>query len=487
MKTEREKLTGKRKSIAARWFVNSFSVIALIMLIVTVGIYYTAKSYYYNMVSQFLSSNASIIVEVITRFYETSPSGYTNEVREAVEYFDKKNVMELMAIDSQGNIQISSSGFSIENEDEMPDYVDAMTNESGIGEYIGTLDRSSVKEKYMAVSVRIDAEKSEYSAIRVMSSLEKVDERLFGLIAMSLAVSVFILLLVLFMGLYFVTSILSPIREMSKSAKKLAKGDFSERIEIKKNDEIGDLCQTFNNMANELANSERIKNDFISSVSHELRTPLTAIKGWSETIMEMKDPEMLSKGMRVITTETERLSSMVEELLDFSRIQNKRLLLQRTNMDILAELADAVLICTERALKNNTVITYLEPDGVAMIYGDKNRLRQVFLNILDNAIKYTGADGLINVEAHLKSGSVEIKVSDNGCGISEADLPKVKTRFYKANNTIRGSGIGLAVADELVGLHGGTLDIESKLGEGTTVIVELPTIQKIENKIKDKT
>ncbi len=482
MKNKKEQAKGRRRSIAVRWFVNSFSVIAVLMLIVTVGIYYTAKSYYYNTVSQFLSSNANIIAEVITRFYETSPSGYVNEVREAVEYFDKKNVMELMAIDGEGSIRISSSGFSIENEDEMPDYIAAMESDSGIGEYIGTLNRSSVKEKYMAVSVRIDAEKSEYSAIRVMSSLEKVDERLFDLIAMSLAVSVFILILVLFMGLYFVTSILSPIREMSKSAQKLAKGDFSERIKIKKNDEIGDLCRTFNNMANELANSERIKNDFISSVSHELRTPLTAIKGWSETIMEMKDPEMLAKGMRVITTETERLSSMVEELLDFSRIQNKRLLLQRTNMDILAELADAVLICTERALKNNTVITYLDPDGVAMIYGDKNRLRQVFLNILDNAIKYTGENGLINVEAQLKSGSVEIRISDNGCGISEEDLPKVKTRFYKANNTIRGSGIGLAVADELVGLHGGTLDIESKLGEGTTVIVKLPTIQKIENK-----
>ena len=479
---KKEQLNGRRRSIAARWFVNSFSVIAVLMLIVTVGIYYTAKSYYYNTVSQFLSSNASIVAEVITRFYESSPSGYADEIREAVEYFDKKNVMELMAIDSEGSIQISSSGFSIENEDEMPDYIDAMESSGGTGEYIGTLERSSVKEKYMAVSVRIDAENSQYSAIRVMSSLEKVDERLFGLIAVSLGVSVFILLLVLLMGLYFVTSILTPIREMSKSAKKLAKGDFSERIVIKKNDEIGDLCRTFNNMANELANSERIKNDFISSVSHELRTPLTAIKGWSETIMEMKDPEMLSKGMRVITTETERLSSMVEELLDFSRIQNKRLLLQRTNMDILAELADAVLICTERARKNGTVITYMEPDGVAMIYGDRNRLKQVFLNILDNAIKYSGADGLINVEAHLKNGSVEIRVSDNGCGISEEDLPKVKTRFYKANNTIRGSGIGLAVADELVGLHGGTLDIESKLGEGTTVIVKLPTLQKIENK-----
>ena len=231
-------------------------------------------------------------------------------------------------------------------------------------------------------------------------------------------------------------------------------------------------------MADELANSEKIKNDFISSVSHELRTPLTAIKGWSETILEMRSAETLIKGMRVITTETERLSSMVEELLDFSRIQNNRLMLQKDNTDILAELADAVLIYTERAAKNGIKINYHEPDGVAMIFGDKNRLRQVFLNIIDNAVKYTGNDGVINVEAVLKENSVEIRVSDNGCGISADDLPKVKNRFYKANNTVRGSGIGLAVADELTGLHSGKLEIESEIGKGTTVTIILPTIQK---------
>ena len=275
------------------------------------------------------------------------------------------------------------------------------------------------------------------------------------------------MVLVLIIGLYFVKSIISPIRKMVGSAKKLAKGDFSEHIDYDREDEIGELCKSFNYMADELANSEKIKNDFISSVSHELRTPLTAIKGWSETILEMRNAETLIKGMRVITTETERLSSMVEELLDFSRIQNNRLMLQKDNIDILAELADAVLIYTERAAKNGIVINYHEPEGVAMIFGDKNRLRQVFLNIIDNAVKYSG-----------NGGAVEIKISDSGCGISEEDLPKVKNRFYKANNTVRGSGIGLAVADELVSLHSGKLEIESKLGEGTTVTITLPTIQK---------
>lgn len=473
-------MAAKRKSIATRWFINSFGIIAVIVLAVTVGVYFFTRNYYYNSVSQYLRSEANVIWGVLTRFYENSASDYSEEIRSTVEHFEKKDIMELMAIDSRGNIAISSSGFSPDAEQEMPDYIEAVNSPDGIGEYVGSLNRSSVTEKYMAVSVMLSLDPSNrgYSAIRVMTSLEGVERQLMRLSLITAAVGAFVLVLVLIMGFYFIKSIIIPVRKMVGSARQLAKGNFSEHISFERDDEIGELCKAFNYMAEELANSEKIKNDFISSVSHELRTPLTAIKGWSETILEMKDAETLIKGMRVITTETERLSAMVEELLDFSRIQNNRLMLQKANTDILAELADAVLIYTERAAKNNIIINYHEPDGVAMIFGDKNRLRQVFLNIIDNAVKYIEKDGVVNVDAVLKENSVEIKIADNGCGISKEDLPKVKNRFYKANNTVRGSGIGLAVADELVSLHSGKLEIESVQGEGTTVTITLPTIQK---------
>ena len=481
-------MTSKRKSIATRWFINSFGIIAVIMLVVIVGVYFFARSYYYNSVSRYLRSEANVICGVLTRFYENSSADYSKELRSTVEHFDKKSLMELMAIDKSGNITISSSGFSPDAEQEMPDYTEALNSPDGIGEYVGSFNRSSANERYMAVSVLIggDINGENHGAIRVMTSLEGVDSHIVALSVGTALIGAFVLVLVLIIGLYFVRSIISPIRKMVTSAKKMAKGDFSEHIDFKRNDEIGELCIAFNYMADELANSEEIKNDFISSVSHELRTPLTAIKGWSETMLEMRDTETITKGMRVITTETERLSSMVEELLDFSRIQNKRLILQKDNIDILAELADAVLIYTERAAKNGVIINYHEPEGVTMIFGDKNRLRQVFINVIDNAVKYTGNDGVVNVEAAIKENYVEIKVSDNGCGISEEDLPKVKNRFYKANNTVRGSGIGLAVADELVALHSGKLEIESKLGEGTTVTITLPTIQKKADKDAEK-
>ena len=229
-------------------------------------------------------------------------------------------------------------------------------------------------------------------------------------------------------------------------------------------------------MADELSAAEAMKNDFISSVSHELRTPLTAIKGWAETMMldDGSSHETMKKGIGVIVSETERLSQMVEELLDFSRMQNGHFTLHCENMDILAELGDAVLIYGDKARRENIKIIYSEPEMLPIVYGDKNRIRQVFVNIIDNAVKYSSPGDTVTIEAEESEESVRIIVADTGCGIKESDLSKVKTKFFKANHTRRGSGIGLAVADEIVSMHGGSLDIKSREGIGTTVTITIP-------------
>jgi signal transduction histidine kinase len=225
-----------------------------------------------------------------------------------------------------------------------------------------------------------------------------------------------------------------------------------------------------------------MKNDFISSVSHELRTPLTAIKGWSETIVAAgeNDPDTLKKGMRVIMSETDRLSLMVEELLDFSRMQSGRLKLIFEKIDLLAELEEAVLMYTEKARREGIALEYDEQIESAVVIADKNRMRQVFINIIDNAIKYSDSGGNVHVLATEAEGFFVIEVADSGCGISAADLPRIKQKFYKANLTRRGSGIGLAVADEIVTSHYGTLDVTSTEGVGTTVCIRIPNVKKYE-------
>ena len=190
------------------------------------------------------------------------------------------------------------------------------------------------------------------------------------------------------------------------------------------------------------------------------------------------DAETMQKGMHVIVNETERLSRMVEELLDFSRMQSGKLTLQPMPMDILAELGDAVLIYTEKAKREHIRMIYHEPEMLPFVYGDKNRIRQVFINVIDNALKYSNPGGLVTVSAEAIGNQIQVRISDNGVGISAADLPRVKTKFFKANHTRRGSGIGLAVANEIITMHHGRLDIQSELGVGTAVIITLPAMKE---------
>jgi signal transduction histidine kinase len=157
-------------------------------------------------------------------------------------------------------------------------------------------------------------------------------------------------------------------------------------------------------------------------------------------------------------------------------MQGGRFYLNKENMDLFAELTDAVIIYSEKARLENKTILYDEPQSVVTIYGDRNRIRQVFINIIDNAIKYSAEGGQIAVSVIIDKDEVTIAVEDDGCGIAENDLAKIKTKFFKANNTVRGSGIGLAVADEIVTSHGGKLEIKSELGKYTRAEITLPMV-----------
>ncbi len=478
-----KRLKTSRKSITGRWIVNNIGIVILIMLVLETFFIYAVQNYYYNSARQYMTSKLNAVTSVLSRYSSDSSKNFSAEVRNMVESFADKDKMELMAINSKGKIILTSSGFSPDNQEDMPDVTQAMETESN-SQFVG---RQLNGEKIMAISYPISSLDGEYSILRVVISMSAIDEHITSLIFMVTLACLAVLMLLMFSGFYFVDSIVKPIQQISLTAAKFAKGDFSERIINDSHDEIGDLCIAINHMADELSSAETMKNEFISSVSHELRTPLTAIKGWAETLSMADDPETTSKGIRVIVNETERLSQMVEELLDFSRIQNGRFDMQKSTMDILAELEEAVLIYGEKAKQENIEIIYNAPEMLPFVMGDKNRLRQVFINIVDNAIKYSNPNGRVTVEATADDDVdfIQIVVADNGCGIKKADLPRVKTKFFKANHTRRGSGIGLAVADEIISMHGGTLTLMSEENIGTTVVIRLPAVSSEEQKTNE--
>ena len=403
-----------------------------------------------------------------------TPDFAVASLRRLVEDYEYKDRSELMAIDGEKRVIITSSGFEPEKDQEMPDYDRAYSSQTGVGEFIGYVG----SEKVMAVTVMSRIISDDLSAMRYVVSLTRIDQQIRTLILFACLLGLAIILFVLYSSLYFINSIIIPIGEVGQTAKQIAQGDFDVRLTPEKDDEIGELCASINNMAEELSNAEQVKNDFISSVSHELRTPLTAIRGWGETLMGMgsaPDPETFQKGMYVIMDETERLSSMVEELLDFSRMEDGRFTLRVEQVDLQAEFEDAIFTYQELFRQEGIELAYDMGEGdLPLIPGDPERLKQVFCNVLDNAAKHGGAGGRIEAAVSVQGDQAVLTVRDHGPGIPAEELPFVKQKFYKGSSKARGSGIGLAVCEEIVQLHNGSFHIANAEGGGAIVTICLP-------------
>ncbi len=461
------------RGITRRWLVNGLGVFAVILLLLETAFFFAFRAYVYGEAKNALYVRASAQAVLLERYTITTPFDFEENAGELVESFTEKETMELQIVDTDAHILMSSSGFSTARSERPADFDAARESDDGIGVWHGKNENG---EKVMALSAMVYRDDgTAVGAMRYVVSLSLVDRYIVYISLVVVLVGIAILFLMVLSGSYFINSIVSPVTELGIAARRIALGDYESRIEKKYNDEIGELCDTINYMAGEIAATEQVKNDFISSVSHELRTPLTAIKGWSETLQQPgADAELTQKGLEVIAAEAERLSGIVEELLDFSRMQGGRMKLNFDRVDVLAELQEAVFLFRDRAHRAGVALQYVEAAHLPPITADRDRLKQVFINILDNAVKYSDAGGRVRIEAAVMHEYVQVVISDSGIGIAPEDLPNVKSKFYKADKTRPGSGIGLALADEIVRRHGGWLDIDSTLGVGTTVSVMLP-------------
>lgn len=464
-----------KKGITTRWVLNTLCVIIIVLLAIIIVAAALFREQYYESVRVTLDSRAtSVVTSYFSLYTESSEDVFNQRAKEFVEDFSDKSIMEVWVIDRNGRVVVSSSGFSVENE-KYPDYINAKLSETGKATWVGNM---SSGEKVMTLTYMLPFEGGRTTgAVRYIISLSDVDSQIINIIILLSLLCIVIIAFVTVSGLFFVRSIVNPVKVINETAIKIAEGDLNARVEGHEyDDEIGQLCETINNMAREIKETDRLKNEFISTVSHELRTPLTAIKGWGETILEdpIKDETLTKKGLGVIINESERLTKLVEELLDFSRMENGSLTMRMSSIDVLAELDEAVLVFKERSMREGIELHYSVPEFPAPMSGDPNRIKQVFVNILDNSFKYTKAGGAVNVSAELTRQTVKIIIADNGCGIPETDLDHITEKFYKANNSVRGSGIGLAVVNEIVSRHNGTLTISSIENMGTTVTVEFP-------------
>ncbi|WP_294497014.1 HAMP domain-containing sensor histidine kinase [uncultured Gemmiger sp.] len=473
-----KKATGMTSSITRRWLRGGLLITMVLVILAEALFLYSTYEDLYGGVQQAILSRFSTIEGQLRA---TGSAGEASEVsasrsqalRRTVEQFDEKDKFEFMLLDPSGAVLTTASGTFSQELMAGTDVYEAMTGASGSG--ISTF-RTSGGERVMAITVLVPYAADGITAMRLVTSLTLVDRQMMQFTLISVGIAAVVLGVALWSGLFFIRSIVLPLGRVEALATRIAAGDLTVRLpDNRYNDEIGRLCATINQMAGALAETERMKNDFISSVSHELRTPLTSIKGWVETITARGggDPEIARRGMAIISAETDRLYAMVEDLLDFSRLQNG-VKLDCQVLDLVAEATDAALFVEPRMQKENLRLIYEEPPEPYPVWADPARLRQVFVNILDNAIKYSRPGGSVTLLLSRTASTVTAAVRDEGKGIAPEDLDKVRLKFFKGKNAVRGSGIGLAVVDEIVTALGGTLDIQSTLGEGTTVSVTLP-------------
>ncbi|WP_088187481.1 HAMP domain-containing sensor histidine kinase [Desulfosporosinus sp. FKA] len=456
------------RGIRARLTANFMIVIIITVTILELLLIYTVRRNYYGSLEGSLTNQIKISADLYAKYF--SDTSLKENVLYNVDAFWNQSNAEVEIVDKDGNIVMDSQGTIPSEKAAYNDIKDALMGKTG--KWIGTLSG----QKVMAVAYPLKAKDQIVGALRFISSLSAVDEDIQNTAVIFIAIGVVVVVIVGLISIFLANTIIVPLQEVTEAAQEMAAGNFQARSKKTHQDEIGKLSDTLNYMADEIVKKEQLKNDFISSVSHELRTPLTSIMGWAITLQneQFQHKDMLNDGLGIIAKESERLTHMVEELLDFSKFISGRIKLQNgeINLGNLMEYIHKQL--TPRAVRENVDFSLQYPQNLPLIMSDADRLKQLFINILDNAFNFTSPGGSITFQAKIQEEVIMIIISDNGCGIRADELPMVKEKFYKGKSSCSKNGIGLSICEEIVNLIGGRLEINSVLDQGTDVVIILP-------------
>jgi len=461
------------RGLRERWLFSAALPILLLLVLAVALFSVGVQEYYYNAMRSGLESRARVAAETFSGYGVKSYSEYYRLASYSAETFEEKDTIELQFINPNGRVQVSSYGLTAGT---LPGTSDI---DSAIG---GNMDSFQGRdpqtgEMIMAVSYPLYFNSRVVGVLRYVTSLREAQHRVLMDSLLASAAALVCMVLIAASNAIFINNVVEPVAVVSDAARRISGGSYGILIENHYRDELGELVDNINDMSMKISQAEKIQQEFISSVSHELRTPLTAINGWAETLSA--DPganiEQTKRGLGIIMKESRRLTTMVEELLEFTKMQDGRFTLRVESVDLAGELEDAVYTYFELFRQEGIEVCYTGPDDdIPPIAADSERMKQVFCNVLDNAAKHGGSGKRIDVSAAREGESFVIRVRDYGPGIPEAELPFVKQKFYKGSSKARGSGIGLAVCDEIVRLHGGTFDIANAEGGGAVVTIALP-------------
>ncbi|NOU94571.1 HAMP domain-containing protein [Paenibacillus sp. LMG 31456] len=452
--------------------VGSYLIVILItVLILELFLIFFVRYYYYHNIERIMMNQAELSATFFNQYF--ADEDLEKQSERLLKGFSQHSTAQVQIIGSSGQLLQDSTGLRADvHETAFQDVQEAFSGHTGSWRGYDPLTHEAI----LAVSYPLQANDTIVGVVRFITSLTDTNTTVNQISAIFIAAGLVVVVIVAVLGILVSRTITGPITELKLAAEKMAEGDFTVSVRKRYQDELGTLADILTMMAAKIRRNERLKNDFISSVSHELRTPLTSIKGWAITLKsDSEDGKVdLMEGLDIIEAESDRLTRLVDELLDFSKIDNGRLMLSCAPLQIGDLLHHIGKQLAPRAARQGISLEVQTDAPLPLLQADENRLKQVLINLIDNALKFTEPGGAIKLHACSTQEQIMITVEDTGSGIAEQDLEHVFQKFFKGSSHTPGSGIGLSISEQIIKLHGGQLKIDSRVGKGTIVEIRIP-------------
>lgn len=467
-------------------FKKYFVAVSLTFLFCLTGIVLIVTFLTNNYLSREKFDSLSISCETMSSYVETDIDNpyFSTTVFHMTQVMSRVGDNLILVTDKNGSvIACSCSDYSIDMvcEHSVGKINDKVINKTAVSDYkeVGRFG-GMFSESYFIMGEKIIDDKGKQLgyvfAAAPASTLTNFNKDLYSIYAVAATIPIIVLFLILYMITYRWTK---PLKLMSEASKAMAKGDFSKRIPVMSNDEIGQLSSSFNQMTNSLAELENMRRNFIANVSHELRTPMTTIGGFIDGIIDGTiEKEKTEQYLLIVSNEVKRMTRLVEGMLNLSKLEAGEIKIHPTDFDFKQLVIDVVLSQEQRIENKNLTVLGLDKLDRCYVRADKDLLHQVVYNLCDNAVKFTNDNGTIELNLSVDSTHFEFNIINTGLGIAKDDLPLIFERFYKGDKARSANkdstGLGLYLVKTIVKIHGGTAFVKSSENEYTQFGIRLP-------------
>ncbi|NLT20883.1 MAG: cell wall metabolism sensor histidine kinase WalK [Syntrophomonadaceae bacterium] len=461
------------RSIRIKLWAGMMTLVIIVLILLWLFQIVFLENFYTRMKVNDIKEKTIAVTELLN-------ADKTEDFRDQMDILAYENSMSIELLDMNGNIiyETNSSGtvgkmHGMMNSLRSQIYEKALTGQ----ESATTMTHPRFGNEFMLIGLPVYINQELTGGLLLSFPLAPVEDTAAILQRQLFYISLILLAAASLLSFLLARTFTRPIVDIEKAAAQMAEGDFSARIDVKQQDEIGQLAKTINYLGQQLSQIDQMRKDLIANVSHELRTPLSLIRGYAETLRDVtgNDEDKRQKQLGVIIEEAERLSRMVDDILNLSRLQSGHFELNKSIFSV-RNLAGNVAKRYDLLSKQREVSIIMEMSDEQLVEADAARIEQVLYNLINNAFNNTNAGGTITIRDMDNGDSVRIEVMDSGSGIPEEEINRIWDRYYKADKNIgktMGSGLGLAIVKAILEAHGAAYGVESKKGVGTTFWFEL--------------